>query len=117
MIRRLIWLAFGVVFGMWLRTALGHDANEPDAAWFNSLEQPQTHINCCGSDKDCRAYDDADVDLHDGEFWVRYKNEWLPVPKEKLIDRYDNPTGHFVACVHEMDMGPLVLCAVRGMGT
>lgn len=96
--------------------AFGHDASEPDAAWFNSLEQPQTHINCCGSDHDCRAYDDADVAIRDGVYYVHFRQEWLEVPKARMVDRTDNPTGHFVACVHDMGAGPLVLCAVRGTG-
>ena len=96
--------------------AFGHDASQPDAEWFNSLKQPQTGISCCDV-ADCRAYDNSEIRITDGIYHVLHRGEWLDVPAGKIVERPDNPTGHFVACVHDFGDTALVLCAVKGTGT
>src|ERR1044072_1180791 len=97
-------------------SAHSHEANEPEAPWFNSLRQPQSGVQCC-SMHDCRAYDErTEVRIENGVYAVLHNGEWLQVPASKIIERFDNPTGHFVACVYDLggSGGALVLCAVKG---
>jgi hypothetical protein len=53
---------------------------------------------------------------------VLYKGEWLQAPKEIVLNRFDNPTGDFVVCIHESyqetgEVKPQVLCLIRAPGT
>ena len=97
-------------------SAHGHEANQPDAAWFNSLQQPNSSIHCCG-EADCRAYDErTEVRINDGVYAIFHKGEWLPIEAKRFIET-SNPTGHFVACVHDIGDTGYVLCAVKGTGT
>jgi len=98
--------------------AYGHEANESEASWFNSLRNPNTGILCCLV-HDCRAYDErTEVRIEGGLYAVLHNGIWLQVPASKIIERADNPTGHFVACVHDIGgYDAVVLCAVKGTST
>jgi hypothetical protein len=111
-------MAIALILAFGLRQlAHGHEANQPDAAWFNSLQQPHSGIHCCG-DADCRAYDErSEVRINDGIYAILYKGEWLPIAESKFLERADNPTGHLVACVHDVADTGFVLCAVKATGT
>jgi hypothetical protein len=105
-----------------------HQPTDPDAEWMNSLSvpgiDPSSHAgSCCGANPahpDCRVMDDADVRsvLKDGRFdhySVRDTNtdRWLDVDPRRVSQRMDNPTGHFVACIHE---GLGVMCFFNRTG-
>jgi hypothetical protein len=62
--------------------------------WFNSLRQPGTGVSCC-SISDCRPVDYQTNQDH-YEVWIA--DQWRPVPNDKVLQRYDNPTGRAVVC-------------------
>ena len=111
-------LLAGLFLDAVLFAAYGHDASEADAEWFNSLHQPGTGIECCGSTHDCRAYDErTEVQITEGIYHVRHDGEWVEIPANRIIENVANPTGSFVACIHGHAGTTWVLCAVKGTGT
>jgi hypothetical protein len=104
---------FVALFCLIAFAAHGHEASEPEAAWFNSLRQPATGMECCQSTHDCREYDErTEVRIENGVYALLHRGEWLPVPEVRFIDRADNPTGHLVACVHDFGFGGGLWCSV-----
>lgn len=75
----------------------------PHGAWFKSLRNPD-NVSCC-DENDCRRV--AARSSPDGRWEVlvteelfgrHAPNNWVPVPPDRVIERYDNPTGSAVAC-------------------
>ena len=98
---------------------LAHAPDAVDGAWYNSLKVPGTEgsmtpSSCCGA-ADCMAVEDADVKIDDGVYFVRSptSGQLLRVPPDSVAKRSDNPTGKYVACVHN----ERVLCFVLGVRT
>ena len=95
------------------------DADPSLAPWFQSLRQPGTGIGCC-SLADCRETD-YKVDQQ-GRYFAYIKADewddqgkahevgWTEVPKDKILNNEENPTGRAVVC-YLPSMG--VLCFVR----
>lgn len=100
-----------------------HQQGDPFADWMNTLTIPGVDPSsnpgsCCGaapSHPDCRVMDDADVRSSEGRYSVRdtETGKWLPVEPGRVSNRMDNPTGHFVACIHQ-HMG--VMCFFNRAG-
>ena len=82
------------------------DADGTLAPWFQSLRQPDTGVSCC-SIADCRTVDYRT----DGDRYEAFiEGRWIIVPREKILQRIDNPTGRAVLCWTPA-MG--VMCFVR----
>jgi hypothetical protein len=82
------------------------DADQTLAPWFESLRQPGTGVSCC-SIADCRMTDYRTA----GDGYEAFiEDRWVPVPREKVLDHIDNPTGRAVVC-YLPGMG--ILCFVR----
>ena len=62
--------------------------------WFEDLRQPGTGRSCC-SVADCRAVDFRIVTDH---YEAHVGDQWMTVPADKILHRYDNPTGRAVVC-------------------
>ena len=80
------------------------------APWFQSLHNPTLSMSCCDkadghilADKDWRTVADG--------YEVSIENIWVPVPKEAVLDRADNPTGSAVA--FWLPGSTSILCFVR----
>jgi hypothetical protein len=101
----------------WASRAHAHEPGEPDAEWYNSLGGHA--VGCCGAHHDCGAIGDADYrasQLPDYDYEVRIRGEWIPVPRDALLQYTRNPTGRPVVCVgyrfdHEIKV-PWVRCFV-----
>jgi hypothetical protein len=80
--------------------AHAHDAEEPDAEWYNSLKSPYG-VGCCAQDHDCEIVDD---DYRGGpvpgSYIVKWHGREVTVPPRAVLKRSDNPTGHPVLCMH-----------------
>lgn len=76
------------------------------APWFQSLRQPGTGISCC-SIADCRQ-----TEYRTGQdgYEALIGDQWIVVPREKVLDHTDNPTGRAVVCYLP---GKGILCFVR----
>lgn len=74
------------------------------APWFQSLET-KAGGPCC-SIADCRNYA---YRISGGHYEIDYNDEWLEVPEDAVLERYDNPTGRAVACV----FAGRVLCFIK----
>jgi hypothetical protein len=83
------------------------------APWFESLTQPGTGAKCCGI-SDCRAVDfrrDAEgYEVKIDRTWGLSAAFWLRVPRDRILDRTDNPTGQAVLC---FTPSAGILCFVR----
>jgi hypothetical protein len=90
-----------------LRAAPPEHADPGLAPWFQTLLQPDTGVSCC-SIADCRVVDSR---VGPAGYEVLLEDEWLPVPKEKILDGKHNPIGRAVVCASQA-MG--ILCFVRG---
>ena len=101
-------LAFG------LALAAPPDQVDPKLApWFEGLTQPGTGAKCC-SISDCRVADfrhDAEgYEVKIDRTWGLSATFWLRVPRERILDRTDNPTGQAVLC---FTPSAGILCFVR----
>lgn len=92
------------------RAAPPEGADQRLAPWFNSLRQPGTGVSCC-SIADCRP---VDYRFTSKGYEVFVGEQWRPVPQEKILQGYDNPTGRAVVCWTPA-LG--VLCFVRDFET
>jgi hypothetical protein len=104
--RRFILIAVGLLLAPPVRAAPPPDADGTLAPWFQSLRQPNTGVSCC-SMADCRTVDyRTDGDSYE----ALIEGRWIIVPREKILQRIDNPTGRAVVCWTPA-LG--VLCFVR----
>ena len=85
------------------------DADPALSPWFEELRQPGTGRSCC-SIADCRPVDYRIAGDH-YEVWIG--SQWLAVPKDRILQRFDNPTGHAVVC-YTPALG--IMCFVEGPG-
>lgn len=126
--RMIIYLAFGVIFGCWMKEALARDVGQWEAAdpaireWYKSLMQPDMPLSSCCGEAD--AYW-ADSYLVDGDRYVAIITDPRPdeplhrrhldigtrivVPNHKLKYGASNPTGHGIIFLNQYDF---VLCYV-----
>ena len=90
------------------RAEAPESANDPAISeWYRSLRSPDTDIGCC-SEADCRPTEYRITPTGDYEAFV--DDEWLIVPKSKILDHKDNPVGRAVIC-YSPYLG--ILCFVR----
>jgi hypothetical protein len=97
------------------------NADQSLAPWFQSLHNPTFGFSCC-SVADCRGPKEYPVRIREGAYEVWVDQEWMPVPKEAVSERMDNPTGDYVTCVQEnyWESGirkPKVLCLFKAPRT
>jgi hypothetical protein len=76
------------------------------APWFQSLRQPGTGISCC-SIADCRQ---TEYRTGQNGYEALIGDQWVAVPREKVLDHTENPTGRAVVCYLP---GRGILCFVR----
>ncbi len=99
MLTRLM-LAFLVVLTLLLVVAARVGAAPPAHAdpalhdWFESLRVPGTSYSCCGI-ADCRA---VPYRITERGYEALIDGRWVVVPKERIAERLDNPTGQAIAC-------------------
>jgi hypothetical protein len=94
-------------------TARSRPPANPDpslAPWFQSLQQPDTGASCC-SIADCRP---TDFRMSGEDYEALIDGRWMLVPKEKVLQRTDNPIGRAVVC-WTPEAG--IMCFVRGAET
>ncbi len=94
-------------------TAAAKPPPNPDPAvspWYEDLRQPGTGRSCC-SIADCRPVDYRIVEDHYEAF---VDDQWMPVPPDKVLRRFDNPTGRAVVC-WTPELG--IMCFVEGPAT
>ena len=77
------------------------------APWFRSLRQPGTGISCC-SIADCRQ---TDFRIEGNNYQAKVDGHWTTVPKDRVLDRADNPTGRAVVC-YTPYVG--IMCFIKG---
>ena len=101
----------------------GVDPDSPTSKWYQSLTVPGTGGSCC-SLADCRHYPISSATDADGtsHYTVLFEGNWLPVPKEAVLDRLDNPTGDYVTCINAAHFydgvpKPDVLCLIKAPRT
>jgi hypothetical protein len=75
------------------------------APWFRSLQAPNG-VSCC-SNADCRT---TDYRTKGDGYEAFIDNRWIAVPRDRVLDHVDNPTGRAVVC-YLPAMG--ILCFVR----
>jgi hypothetical protein len=80
------------------------------APWFQGLRQPGTGISCC-SMADCRQ---TDFRIAGSHYEALVEGEWREVPRDKILDRTDNPTGRAVVCYTPAGG---IMCFIRGPET
>lgn len=80
------------------------------APWFGSLTQPGTGMSCC-SIADCRQ---TDFRIQGDHYEAVVQGEWREIPRDKILQRADNPTGRAVVCWSPA-LG--IMCFVRGPET
>jgi hypothetical protein len=86
-------------------------ATDPSLSpWFEDLRQPGTGRSCC-SIADCRPVDYRIVENH---YEAYIEDQWMTVPPEKILHRFDNPTGRAVVCWTPA-LG--IMCFVEGPAT
>lgn len=116
---------FGALLVALPLAAAAHSPEDVDPAmapWFRSLQQEDSGGSCC-NEQDCHTVElgkNASLDVRDGSYWVKdpdpnpemEASDWIPVPKQSVLHRYDNPTGKYVACVYQHK----VLCFVQAAG-
>lgn len=108
--QRAIALAIGSVIAI---PAFAHPPPNADmslAPWFEGLHQPGTGMSCC-SIADCRQ---TEFRTNGDHYEAMIEGEWRVVPKETILDKVDNPTGHAVVC-YTPTLG--IMCFVRGPET
>lgn len=116
-------VGFGVLVACRPARSAPPDGADPALApWFEGLRQPGTGMSCC-SEADCREVDYRETP-GGYEVWITdpaaavlkgakagIAGYWVPVPKDKVLQGKDNPTGRGVVCWTPA-LG--VLCFVRG---
>ena len=110
MVRNLVLVA---VFALSASAAVARPPADADPAlspWFEDLRQPGTGQSCC-SIADCRPVDFHIVQDHYEAF---VDDQWMQVPPEKVLRRFDNPTGRAVVC-WTPSLG--IMCFVEGPAT
>ncbi len=129
MIALFLWALFLAVWGISMASAHSPEDTDPAfAPWFSSLkyESGRGWEGSCCNDRDCHVFEAAGVRivpadaaapspaLREDHYEVRDPEgqAWLPVPSQKILKRYDNPTGKVVACIE----GHQVLCFVKAAG-
>jgi hypothetical protein len=101
----LIVAAFAVILAA--AQAAPPDGADPFLApWFQGLRQPGTGISCC-SIADCRQ---TEYRMGHEGYEALIGDKWIAVPREKVLDHIDNPTGRAVVC-YLPGMG--IMCFVR----
>ena len=101
--------------------AWGHDDGDPYADFYRSLKMPGSTgsiyggsgLSCCAEHHDCEQVDNYRSGKEPGSVEVNFHGSWVLFPKEKVLDRVDNPTGRPVACVHNSYGAPTPICFVR----
>lgn len=92
------------------------DTDPAMADWFRSLTRPDTTGGSCCSERDCFVLQSRDLKIVDGVYWIRdpdpLDREWIDVLPQRILKRYDNPTGKYVACV----IAHTVICFVQAAG-
>ncbi|MBV9250515.1 MAG: hypothetical protein JO227_14865 [Acetobacteraceae bacterium] len=84
----------GMIVASAAQAAPPEGADPALAPWFNSLRAPWTNALCC-SVSDCRT---ADARLADDHYEAFVGGQWRAVPRDKVLQRTDNPTGRAVVC-------------------
>lgn len=104
-----VFLILCAVLGF-LRAAPPPDARPEFSDWYQSLMQPNGTTSCC-SLADCRPTSYRVVVDHYEVVGFNSAGEisWLPVPPDRVLHRFDNPTGRAVACIQNGN----VLCFVK----
>jgi hypothetical protein len=108
-------IRFAAAFALALVAPPAHSRPPPGgvdpllAPWFEDLRQPGTGHSCC-SIADCRTVDARVVQDHYEAF---IDDRWMVVPPDKILRRYDNPTGRAVVCWTPA-LG--IMCFVQGPG-
>ena len=103
-------LILAAAFSMFAGSGFARPPKNADmslAPWFQSLRQPGTGMSCC-SIADCRATDYRTSGDH---YEVLINDKWTLVPKDKILQRIDNPVGRAVVC-WTPSLG--IMCFVRG---
>ena len=77
----------------------GTDPSGEMATWYRSLIEPGTGVGCC-SVSDCRPLNDADWRQTAKGYEVHWRDQWIAVPPDRILDHKPNPTGEPVACVY-----------------
>ncbi len=90
----LLAIAAAMIFAMLESCASAHDADEPFAAWYNSLKQNGTDISCC-SQHDCQEVDYRIGPSAKYQAWI--ENGWVDIPEDRVLTR-DNPVGRGILC-------------------
>ena len=85
------------------------NADPAQSKWYEGLQQPKTGMSCC-SIADCRP---TEYRIKDNHYEVYIDTKWLPVPPDKILHRYDNPTGRAIVCWTPA-LG--IMCFVQGAG-
>jgi len=89
--------------------------------WYESLIDPKTGGSCCG-EGDCRHYPIATYTDDKGttHYQVQFNGVWMPVPDDRILDRFDNPTGDVVTCIYPdtfvENPRPMVMCLIKAPG-
>lgn len=108
------WLAILVLVVFTARAHSPEDTDPAMAPWFRSLEIPGTEGASCCSEHDCVTVNAADLKVDADGYWVRDPEGqgFLQVPADRILQRWDNPTGKFVVCA----LNHRVLCFVKAAG-
>ncbi len=91
-------------------------------SWYESLIDPKTGGSCCG-EGDCRHYPTATYTDAGGKthYQVLFKDVWMAVPDDRILERTDNPTGDIVTCIYPDEFqekpSPFVMCLIKAPGT
>ena len=94
----------------------GHDKFH---AWYQTLKQPLTGMSCC-SGKDCRP---TSIRRIDGMLEVEVDGEWIPAPRDRVLDAPSPDLGAHVCAAETARHWPrwlkqdAIYCVVLGDGT
>ncbi len=80
----------------------------PYSEWFKDLKSDQGY-GCC-SISDC--HQNVQYRIRGDEYEILVDDKWLSVPKDKILNRHDNPTGGAVACYSNTPVR-IIYCFVR----
>jgi len=103
-------LMTGMALAWFTCVAQAHPPKNADmslAPWFRSLRQPGTGISCC-SIADCRQ---TDFRIEGDHYQAMVDGSWKTVPKDRILERSDNPTGRAVVC-YTPYVG--IMCFIKG---
>jgi hypothetical protein len=90
--------------------------------WYESLIDPKTGGSCCG-EGDCRHYPTSTYTdpLGKTHYQVKFRDVWMAVPDDRILERTDNPTGDIVTCIYpdafQEKPSPFVMCLIKAPGT